>query len=221
MANGQFGGARATNAIDSYPRAGIFFSFLDLDLSMFADDTSISMASPATKRRKLSHSSEDSANDNDSFASFSSDDPSNGDSESNEVPWDSGDMELEGLDNEDEDNGSECAGEQMHVEGESSEEEKAPNKPIVTETRTAPRKVGDLNGTIYNGEVFKSNLFKLQVEELLNQVRPGHTKKNDSVESAVRTLKTIIENIPARKPTPVRSLAISFLRKVKRKTYKS
>jgi U3 small nucleolar RNA-associated protein 22 len=221
VANGKFEVLEPLALSIAIRKQGSFFPYLDLDLSIFADDTSISMASPATKRRKLSHSSEDSANDNNSFASFSSHDPSNGGSQSNEVPSDSGDVEFEGLDNESGDNGSECAGEQMHVEGGSSEEEDEPNKPIVTETRIAPRKVGDLNGTIYNGEVFKSNLFKLQVEELLNQVRPGHTKKNDSIESVVRTLKTIIEKIPARKPTPVRSMAISSPQMVKRRTYKS
>jgi U3 small nucleolar RNA-associated protein 22 len=156
------------------------------------------MAPPATKRRKLSHSSDDSADDNESFASFSSDDLPDGDTQSNEPPSDSG-----------EDNGSEPGGEEMDVLVESTEEEKASDKSIVTKKRVAPRKMGDSNGTIYNGEVFRSNLFKLQVDELLDQVRPGHTRKNDSIESAVRTLKTIIEEIPARKPTSVRSVAVS------------
>jgi U3 small nucleolar RNA-associated protein 22 len=164
------------------------------------------MAPPATKRRKLSHVSDESADDSDSFASFSSDEPPNRKLQSNEQ-----DIQLADEDIESEDNGSELEEEkeeEMDVDGESSEEEEVVEKPAVTKAKATPRKAGDSNDTIYNGDVFKSNLFKLQVDELLDQVRPGHTRKNDSIENAVRTLKTIIEDIPARKPSSVRSMAI-------------
>lgn len=162
------------------------------------------MAPPATKRRKLSHSSAESDSDNDSFASFPSEDQPNGQSESNDAPEDSGHEEIEGSEDDNEDGGLEDAGEgDMDVDDESSEEEDASDKPKLSKSKAAPRKTGNGNGTTYNGEVFKSNLFKLQVDELLDQVRPAHTRKNDSVESAVRTLKTIIEEIPARKPASV------------------
>lgn len=161
------------------------------------------MAPPAPKRRKLSHSSQESDGDNDSFASFPSADQPNGQPNSNDAPEDSGHEELEGLDDESEDNGSEDAGEEMEPDGKSIEGEKASDKPKTSKIKAAPRKMGDGNGTAYNGEVFKSNLFKLQVDELLDQVRPVHTRKDDSIESAVRTLKTIIEEIPARTPASV------------------
>lgn len=53
------------------------------------------------------------------------------------------------------------------------------------------------------GEVYKSNLFKLQVDELLQRVRPRHGKKEAHAEDALRTLKGIIERIPDREPQGV------------------
>lgn len=44
--------------------------------------------------------------------------------------------------------------------------------------------------------VFKSNAFKLQVDELLSQLRPDHDKLLARVEKPLRTLKSIIEKIP-------------------------
>ncbi|KAE9975391.1 hypothetical protein BLS_002620 [Venturia inaequalis] len=173
------------------------------------------MAPPATKRRKLSHSSAESDSDNDSFASFSSEDQPNGRPESNDAPEDSGEEEIVGLEDDSEDNGIEGAGEEMELDEGFSEEENALGKPKASKTKAAPRKMGDANGTAYNGEAFKSNLFKLQVDELLDQVRPVYTRKNDSIESAVRTLKTIIEQIPARKPVSVSEAERSLLKKDK------
>lgn len=161
------------------------------------------MAPPATKRRKLSHSSVDSDSDNDSFASFSSEDHPNGQAESNDAPEDSGEEVVEGLEDDSEDNGLKGAGEELGLDEELSEEESISNGSKAFKSKAVPRKMGNGNGTAYNGEVFKSNLFKLQVDELLEQVRPIQTRKNDTIESAVRTLKTIIEEIPARKPVSV------------------
>lgn len=165
------------------------------------------MAPPASKRRKLSHSSDNSQSDNDSFASFSDEEPLISNHDSNHAPSHSGHVELGGPDEEEEEedhNGSDTGGEEMEVEDDSSDQEEASVHPSVTKAKVAPRKVGNTNGTTYNGEVFKSNLFKLQVDELLDQVRPVNSRKNDYIESALRTLKTIIEAIPARKPTSVR-----------------
>ncbi|TID14231.1 Nrap protein [Venturia nashicola] len=169
------------------------------------------MSPPATKRRKLSHSSSDSDSDNDSFASFSSEDPPNGQPKSNDAPGE----EMEALEADGDDNGSGNSGEEMDTQAELSVDKTASHEQRVSKSKAAPRKMGDGNGTAYNAEVFKSNLFKLQVDELLEQVRPVHTRKNDSIESAVRTLKTIIEEIPARKPASVGEAQRSLLKKDK------
>jgi len=56
---------------------------------------------------------------------------------------------------------------------------------------------------VYTSEVYKSNMFKLQVDELLPQVKFKYGKKVASVENAMRSLKAIIEQIPSRDPAPV------------------
>jgi U3 small nucleolar RNA-associated protein 22 len=58
-------------------------------------------------------------------------------------------------------------------------------------------------GVAYTGEVFKSNLFKLQVDELLGQVRPILKKQDAFIEHELRAIKSIIEAIPARAPVSV------------------
>lgn len=55
-----------------------------------------------------------------------------------------------------------------------------------------------LQDGVYTAEVYKSNVFKLQVDELLEQVRLKHGKKVASAENAMRSLKSLIEQIPAR-----------------------
>ncbi|KAF2459332.1 Nrap protein [Lineolata rhizophorae] len=48
----------------------------------------------------------------------------------------------------------------------------------------------------YTGEIYKSNVFKLLVDDLLEQARPRYGKKEAPAETALRTLKAIIEGIP-------------------------
>lgn len=50
---------------------------------------------------------------------------------------------------------------------------------------------------------FKSGLFKLQVDELLSQLRSDHATQLSSVEQHLRRLKSIIENIPEIPPKPI------------------
>lgn len=54
-----------------------------------------------------------------------------------------------------------------------------------------------LNGA-YTGEVYKSNLFKLQVDDLLETVRPKFTRIEKSISELLQNVKSIIESIPAR-----------------------
>ncbi|EEH40078.1 U3 small nucleolar RNA-associated protein [Paracoccidioides lutzii Pb01] len=51
--------------------------------------------------------------------------------------------------------------------------------------------------------MFKSNVFKLQVDELLSQLRPDHDKLLSRVEKPLRKLKSIIERIINIPPKPV------------------
>ena len=60
--------------------------------------------------------------------------------------------------------------------------------------------VSDAGVKAYAKGTFKSNLFKLQVDELLAQVRPKHGRRAVSAETALHTLKTFIERIPSHGP---------------------
>jgi len=55
----------------------------------------------------------------------------------------------------------------------------------------------------YTSETYRSSMFKLQVDELLGQVRLKYGSKEAPVEKALRSLKQIIEEIPAQEPLPV------------------
>jgi U3 small nucleolar RNA-associated protein 22 len=168
------------------------------------------MAPPATKRRKLEHSDSEAESEG-SFAGF---DDING-------------VELDGSDAEDaSDDGSDvsmnCA-EEVEDDEDVNEEEDAeegdefevaedvhPSRKQTTAgkatsgSKPPKRPALSMQDGIYTAETFKSNMFKLQVDELLDQVRLKYGKKEAPAENAMRTLKTIIEQIPDRDPLPVR-----------------
>jgi U3 small nucleolar RNA-associated protein 22 len=54
-------------------------------------------------------------------------------------------------------------------------------------------------------------MFKLQVDELLQQVKPKYGRKEAPAENAMRTLKFIIEQIPSREPVSVCPLRMPFI----------
>lgn len=175
------------------------------------------MAPPAAKRRKLSHSdsSEEAA------ASFSDSDLSAidgveedfDDASSDEVDDSMEDAEdVEGgqsMDSEDE--------EDLLTEDDASEsknEEHINTRPaklsqVKREQKTSKRRNEIPQDGVYTAEVYKSNMFKLQVDELLEQVRPKYAKKEAPAENAMRTLKAIVEQIPSREPLSVRSKTYS------------
>ncbi|KAL0259951.1 U3 snoRNP protein [Diplodia seriata] len=151
------------------------------------------MAPPAVKRRKLSHDSDESSDDAADPRLAGRDDASSDDD-------DHSDMEMGGVSqdkNHEEEDG--VAGKSQPLV--SKKESKKPHK----EPRKGPlrdRDMAELTGA-YTGEVYKSNMFKLQVDELLEQIRPKHGKKEAAAEKALHELKSIIEKIPAREPAPV------------------
>ncbi|KAF2707452.1 Nrap protein [Pleomassaria siparia CBS 279.74] len=63
---------------------------------------------------------------------------------------------------------------------------------------------------VYTAEVYKSNMFKLQVDELLQQVKPRYGKKEAPAENAMRTLKSIIEQIPSRAAISISEAETTF-----------
>ena len=170
------------------------------------------MAPPAAKRRKLSHSDsseEDAASSSDSDLSAINGVEDFDDASSDEVDdlmEDAEDVEGgQSMDNKDEEDvltGDDAS--------ESEEEEHINTQPaklsqVKREQKTSKRRDEIPQDGVYTAEVYKSNMFKLQVDELLEQVRPKYGKKEAPAENAMRTLKAIIEQIPSREPLSVRS----------------
>ncbi|KAF1839666.1 Nrap protein [Decorospora gaudefroyi] len=173
------------------------------------------MAAPATKRRKLEHSDSEAESEG-SFAGF---DDTNG------VEWDGSDAEdasegshvpMNGLEevDDDEDMGDDVEDEEDEHEDEhenefEGEEDVHPSRKQTTAgkatsaSKPPKRPAPSLQDGVYTAEMFKSNIFKLQVDELLDQVKPKYGKKEAPAENAMRTLKTIIEQIPSRDPLPI------------------
>ncbi|KAF2481887.1 Nrap protein [Neohortaea acidophila] len=66
-----------------------------------------------------------------------------------------------------------------------------------------PSQSGASENSAYNSGTFKSNTFKIQVDELLAQIRPRHGARESAAENALHRLKGIIEAIPAGAPLSV------------------
>jgi U3 small nucleolar RNA-associated protein 22 len=167
------------------------------------------MAPPVTKRRKLEHSDSEEESEG-SFAGFdelneTATDTSTG---AQEDGFDESDVSMSGAedfqdledlqdDSEEEDDGEADDAEEEHVKP-------APVAKATPQPKPAKKTTSNLQDGAYTAESFKSNLFKLQVDELLDQVRLKYGKKVAAAENTMRTLKTMIEQIPSRDALPVR-----------------
>lgn len=174
------------------------------------------MAPSASKRRKLEHTSDDDGDDA-SFASFAE----SGDggvhlattSADGELPADDEDdvNDLSGSAREQDSEEEELEGENIGSDDErsasdideaSTKPSPALSKPGPTPTDASARKrIGD--GQTFTSGSFKSNVFKLQVDELLDQIRLRHSKREAAAEDALHKVKSTIDHIPSRPPLPV------------------
>jgi hypothetical protein len=59
------------------------------------------------------------------------------------------------------------------------------------------------DGQLLVGEMYKSSMFKLQLDELLDEVQPRYERRMVPVENALRKLKSVIERVPDREPVDV------------------
>ncbi|WPG97420.1 Nrap protein [Acrodontium crateriforme] len=135
------------------------------------------MAPPANKRQKVQHElSNKTDSDNASFASF-------GDSE-----------------NEDDDSSDEEV-ENNHRKSVTKDAAALQNR--VADQKKAATATTDAVAGAYSAGTFKSNMFKLQVDELLQQLRPRRGKREEDAEQALHKLKKTIEQIASRAPVPI------------------
>lgn len=154
------------------------------------------MAPPASKRRKLEQSEDESEG---SFAGFEELESTASDAEE-EVNGEDSDVSMAGPADGDDMSDDEDAEESV------AQKNKRPAQATSTaSTQKAPKRpAATLQDGAYTSESFKSNIFKLQVDELLDQVKLKYGKKEAPAENAMRTLKEIIESIPSREALSVR-----------------
>jgi U3 small nucleolar RNA-associated protein 22 len=163
------------------------------------------MAVTGNKRRKIEHVSSGAEEDDAaSFASFN----------------DSGNAEN-GEDTEDNDQDEEMEdgsdGEDDAEEGEApeSKETKTTTPSVKPTKQQLAAQIGRQTGrdsakdalasgaSAFTSGTFKSNMFKMQVDELLEQLRPRQGKREKKAEEALHALKKTIEQIPARAPQEI------------------
>lgn len=78
-------------------------------------------------------------------------------------------------------------------------------------SRPTKRAADDDDPAIYAGGLYKSSLFKLQVDELLAEVQPNYEKRLKGTDDLLRKLKSLIEGIADRDAMSVST--ITTLRK--------
>jgi U3 small nucleolar RNA-associated protein 22 len=131
------------------------------------------MALPATKRRKLRHGEHE----------FSSDISADGGSSDDGLGAEKGDGLVQ----------REPTGKiSRHSNGQEAAQKKMQRKQ-------EPK----LHAGMYTTGEHKSNMFKLQVDELLQQTKLSYGRKEAPAENAMRTLKHIIEHLPSREAMSV------------------
>ncbi len=69
--------------------------------------------------------------------------------------------------------------------------------PVMRRTASGVANVRQAEAGQYASGAYNSNMFKLQMDELLVKVRPKYEKRMNKVENALRKIKGIIENIPS------------------------
>jgi U3 small nucleolar RNA-associated protein 22 len=143
------------------------------------------MAHPSAKRRKVDHTpSNEDLHDSDSFASFSDE----------EYAGQPTRLRNGAVDDEETGRTSENAGAAALVDADS-----APAQRKAAQGRT--KKPGlTLEQNLMASGTFKSNAFRIQVDELLVQIRPRSGKLGEAAGVALHALKSTIEQIPSSKP---------------------
>nr|POF02233.1 u3 small nucleolar rna-associated protein 22 [Quercus suber] len=189
------------------------------------------MVAPLAKRRKVEHVSPDDREEDDaSFASFgdhghetglvggaragagedvSEDDEEDGseDDEEEEAEEQEGGEES-GVEDESEEEGEQdeataATAKHTSTNGKTLPTTKPARDGRSTSARTAAAAAQNLGGGAYSANTFKSNIFKLQVDELLQQLRPRRGRREEAAEQALHTLKKRLEATPARAPLGV------------------
>ncbi|PQE32444.1 pre-rRNA processing utp22 protein [Rutstroemia sp. NJR-2017a WRK4] len=92
-------------------------------------------------------------------------------------------------------------------EGSAQEENAARSKPPNV---PAKRRHDDQDAALYAGGIYKSSMFKLQVDEMLAEIRPNYEKRAGAIKDALHQLKNSIEGIEDRGPLSIPDAIKSF-----------
>ncbi|KAI5247142.1 Nrap protein [Aureobasidium subglaciale] len=162
------------------------------------------MAVPSSKRRKLSHSPSPVEDDDVSIAS----DKQIEDMEDDAVSQDDKMDDAEELDEESD-------------EGESEEEEEVQEKVTkAKDNKKGGRNVSqasalEASSAAYTGGTFKSNMFKLQVDQMLQNMRPRQGAREAAAGEALHSIKKQIDSMPTREPLPLLDAERDMIKKSK------
>jgi hypothetical protein len=156
------------------------------------------MAPPATKRRKLEQSEDESEGSFANFEELESAGSGSGSDAEEEANGEESDVSIEGPADDDHVSDDEDAEESAMQKNKKSVPAAAAAAAATPASKAHKRPAATLQDGAYTSESFKSNMFKLQVDELLEQVKPKYGKKEAPAENAMRTLKELIEAIPNR-----------------------
>ncbi|KAK3677175.1 U3 snoRNP protein [Recurvomyces mirabilis] len=184
------------------------------------------MADRAMKRRKVEHTPSDDEADDASFASF-------GDGEDETAQEDSMAAEQRALPEDDErslhqerieddlDSETEViadetsdSGEDVDMVDDEDDEHSAHNAVVskqdikAKQNRNTSMAKKQVPSSAFTAGTFKSNMFKLQVDELLAQIRPRRGKREEAVDQALHALKTTFDSME-----PVAPLSVSEARR--------
>ncbi|KAK5125125.1 hypothetical protein LTR85_000801 [Meristemomyces frigidus] len=158
------------------------------------------MSLSANKRRKVGHNAP-GEDDVASFASFGEEIELEGAADE--------EMEVDGVAGEESVEDEDVAGSANETD---EEEIKGLNSATASRLGKAHNRNDQVRATrsnldagrgMYSAGTFKSNMFKLQVDELLEQIRPRRGKREEAVEQALHALKRTIDKAPARGPFSV------------------
>ena len=178
-------------------------TFCDSDQT-FADQPH-KMALAGNKRRKLDHvSSGDEEEDNASFASFEEAENAEDDVSDEEMDEDDVDEDMEdGSEEDDDEDGEEEDAPGSKQEQPANGADKPTKQQLAAQIgrktgRTSAKDALASGASAFTSGTFKSNMFKLQVDELLENIQPRQGKREKAAEEALHVLKKTIEQIPAR-----------------------
>ena len=159
------------------------------------------MATRAVKRQKVHHDVPDEEENSTSFAAFGAESEDQNDTES--VEDDQAESEDEPMMDDDNENSNDDEPGSESINGQNGRNQAA---SIPRHRKTAARKDG-LMATAASGPFVagnhKSTMFKLQLDDLLEQLRPRRGKTELQAAEALHQLKSVIENIPSKGPLAV------------------